>query len=291
MRISFCSIAATPYRCLAWAGHSAHHCWNVELLDRATSGHIRDAICVARQPERQDQQKTVSIFGNCFDCWLMRPESLKNRFFVPILPFFFSNKNSVSQVLCYLFNPMVVLYIALVILTRWSLGDLSFYPLLKRSLSGAMDALTFSIVDSAVSVVQPSWAVAIRTRFFIFPLVPIDHRNPIIFSHFQIYGNWLYPLVTLIFYPIWTEFFGALCIRNHALDVPLPEKKSKLKLNWSAARNRILLAKIQNVDCKCHFLIKRTKCWIKIADRSTSPARKSVCVSISKCVFHQHFHS
>lgn len=107
-------------------------------------------------PNAKTNKKRYSFSAIFLNDFPIRPGSLKKWFFSLQFSPFFSHKYSVSQVLCYLFNPMVVLYIALVILTRWSLGDLSFYPLLKRSLSGAMDALTFSIVDSAVSVAQPS---------------------------------------------------------------------------------------------------------------------------------------
>lgn len=71
--------------------------------------------------------------------------------FLQISSLSLSHTHSATRIACNIFNPMVILYVILIVLTKWSFSDLSIYPLLKRSLSGAMEALTFSIVDSAVS--------------------------------------------------------------------------------------------------------------------------------------------
>lgn len=141
-----------------------------------------------------------------------------------------------TQVLSYLFNPITLLFIALIILTRWTIGELPIYPLLQRSLTAAMDALTYSIIDSAVS-----------SRNFLhsgdwwnkLPMITTT-----MFNWFQIYGNWLYPLISLIFYPIWMQFFGILCIRE---DIQ-PKKETKIKLNWSHIF----------VHYKCHFKLSNS---------------------------------
>lgn len=70
-----------------------------------------------------------------------------------------------------------------------------------RALFASMDALTFSIVDSIVSFlfIQPNFDVL----NFVLVLA-------------QIYGNWLYPLVALIFFPIWITFSSLPRIRPRA---------------------------------------------------------------------------
>lgn len=48
-------------------------------------------------------------------------------------------------------NPLMVMYLIVLILTWWSFGEMSILALAQRALYASMDALTFSIVDSIVS--------------------------------------------------------------------------------------------------------------------------------------------
>lgn len=56
-----------------------------------------------------------------------------------------------SQMLCIVANPLMIVYVIVLTLTWLSFGELSILMMLKRALVASMDALTFSIVDSIVS--------------------------------------------------------------------------------------------------------------------------------------------
>lgn len=55
-----------------------------------------------------------------------------------------------SQLLCFIINPLMVVYLTVLALSWWSFGDLSNLALAQKALVASMDALTFSIVDSIV---------------------------------------------------------------------------------------------------------------------------------------------
>lgn len=57
-----------------------------------------------------------------------------------------------TQLMCFLLSPLMVVYWIVLALTWWSFGELSVLALIKRALFASMDALTFSIVDSIVSI-------------------------------------------------------------------------------------------------------------------------------------------
>lgn len=56
----------------------------------------------------------------------------------------------ISQLLCFIMNPLMIVYLIVFALTWSSFGELSLLALSKRALYASMDALTFSIVDSIV---------------------------------------------------------------------------------------------------------------------------------------------
>lgn len=57
-----------------------------------------------------------------------------------------------SQLLCIILNPLMVVYMIVMALTWVSFEELSIVALAKRALFASMDALTFAIVDSIVSL-------------------------------------------------------------------------------------------------------------------------------------------
>uniref|UniRef100_A0A182MBD4 GPI-anchor transamidase component GPAA1 n=1 Tax=Anopheles culicifacies TaxID=139723 RepID=A0A182MBD4_9DIPT len=72
-----------------------------------------------------------------------------------------------SKLGCLLINPFVILYCVVIGLTWHLFPELAFKPLLNKAHTAAMDAITYSVVDS------------------------------------MIYGNWLFDMVALIFVPCW----------------------------------------------------------------------------------------
>lgn len=108
----------------------------------------------------------------------------------------------------------MVIYFTVFAFTWWSFGELSIIPLAQRALTASMDAVTFSIVDSIVRDSQEKK-----------PLKFILKKCSVLFFLLQIYGNWLYPLVSLIFFPLWITYFSVLCIRDRSIET------SKLKTN------------------------------------------------------------
>jgi len=100
-----------------------------------------------------------------------------------VVPFgIFINPNSnrfglrCMQLLSLLINPLTVSYLSVLGLTWWSFSELSVLAILSRALTATMDAVTFAIVDSII------------------------------------YGNWMYPVIATVFFPIWIMFFNVLCI-------------------------------------------------------------------------------
>lgn len=116
-----------------------------------------------------------------------------------------------SQLICFIMNPLMVVYWIVLALTWLSFGEINFLALTQRALFASMDALTFSIVDSIVSL--PFNENQYEMFFF---------NNQ--FNQ-QIYNNWLFPLVSLIFFPIWITFFGILSNFNQTFH------QTKEKLN------------------------------------------------------------
>lgn len=104
-----------------------------------------------------------------------------------------------KQLICLLYNPVVVIYLLVLGITWSQFPELSFLAITHRALTASMEAITFSIVDSIVS------------RTSKYSSKAFAHSK---FSYLQIYGNWLYPLIATIFLPIWITFFGVLCIRS-----------------------------------------------------------------------------
>lgn len=95
-----------------------------------------------------------------------------------------------SRLLCILLNPLVLAYIAVLVVTAQSFPELAVDMLVKRALAATMDAITFSVVDSIVSIDFISYLKKILIQFL-----------------FQIYGNWIFILVTVIFLPVWISFW------------------------------------------------------------------------------------
>uniref|UniRef100_A0A2M4BHL8 GPI-anchor transamidase component GPAA1 n=1 Tax=Anopheles marajoara TaxID=58244 RepID=A0A2M4BHL8_9DIPT len=88
-------------------------------------------------------------------------------FIILLRPTISSRSRLVSWFCCLLLHPMNVMYFVLVGFTWYLFPELALKPLLSKALAAAMDALTYSVVDS------------------------------------MIYGNWLFDLVSLIFIPSW----------------------------------------------------------------------------------------
>lgn len=113
-----------------------------------------------------------------------------------------------NQFLCLLYNPVVVVYVLVLAMTWSQFPELSFFAITHRALSATMDAVTFAVVDSIVSLIR----------------IVGDSRSNF-YSIWQIYGNWMYPLVSIIFLPIWISFFSVLCIRPADIEL-----RSNIKL-------------------------------------------------------------
>ncbi|XP_062716077.1 glycosylphosphatidylinositol anchor attachment 1 protein [Aedes albopictus] len=73
-----------------------------------------------------------------------------------------------SRLLCIVIHPLVVVYLVLFCVTCSLFPELTIKDQLKKAITGTMDGITYSVVDS------------------------------------MIYGNWLFDLVALVFVPSWT---------------------------------------------------------------------------------------
>ncbi|XP_031625830.1 glycosylphosphatidylinositol anchor attachment 1 protein [Contarinia nasturtii] len=109
---------------------------------------------------------------------------LLSAFFVPFALFINPKsgllRRRLSQFMCLFMNPLMAVYLIVFMLTWWSFGELSIIALAKRAFTATLDAITFSIVDSII------------------------------------YSNWLYPLVSLILFPIWITYFGIVSIKQQS---------------------------------------------------------------------------
>lgn len=60
----------------------------------------------------------------------------------------------------------------------------------------------------------------------------------------KIYGNWLYPVIATVFFPIWIMFFNVLCIPSQP-----DQEESNEKDELNEARKRSNLDKLEeNVE-------------------------------------------
>lgn len=134
-----------------------------------------------------------------------------------------------------LINPLTVAYLIVLSLTWWSFSELSILSVLSRALTATMDAVTFAIVDSIVSTSPKTCSLC-----FIFT------DNDFV-SSLQIYGNWLYPVITTVFFPIWIMFFNVLCIPSQPDQDEISEGDN---INEMMQRKKIDFDKFEENDMK-----------------------------------------
>uniref|UniRef100_U5EPK2 GPI-anchor transamidase component GPAA1 n=1 Tax=Corethrella appendiculata TaxID=1370023 RepID=U5EPK2_9DIPT len=100
-------------------------------------------------------------------------------------------QKQLSRLNCLLFHPLCVVYCIVIALTAYSFHELSAENILKKAVKATMDAITYSVVDS------------------------------------MIYGNWMFNLISIIFFPVWILFW-ILLFPKTIVD----KKVAKLKINW-----------------------------------------------------------
>ena len=85
---------------------------------------------------------------------------------------------------------MVVVYLVLFCVTCSLFPELTIKDQLKKAITGTMDGITYSVVDSMVRAI-----LSISTSI---------QNCHVSVAQIQIYGNWLFDLVALVFVPSWT---------------------------------------------------------------------------------------
>lgn len=93
-----------------------------------------------------------------------------------------------SRMFCILIHPLVVVYLVLFCVTCSLFPELALKDQLKKAITGTMDGITYSVVDS------------------------------------MIYGNWLFDLVALVFVPSWTMLW---CLMFVAKQPSIEERSPK----------------------------------------------------------------
>lgn len=78
-------------------------------------------------------------------------------------------------------------------------------------MSATMNAITFSVVDSMVRVI----------------IVTPQHYPNFYRFYFQIYGNWIFDLVSVIFVPVWIIFWTSLTCRRQDDVVVITKEKEQ----------------------------------------------------------------
>lgn len=107
---------------------------------------------------------------------------------------------SITKILCFFYHPLLEATAIVLAYTAYTFSELSYDMIVRRALSATMDAITFSIVDSIVSHLE-------NVTKFRFSIINI------IMFYLQIYGNWIFDLVSVIFCPVWIMFWTVVCFK------------------------------------------------------------------------------
>lgn len=113
-----------------------------------------------------------------------------------------------------LLNPLVVVYVIVLIMSFYEFPELTLQQLFPRALTAAMDAATFALIDSVVSLLS------------LFQSDLLSHSLSV-FLLFQIYGNWLYFAICTIFLPQWIICWTLAVSKQRRLGAaPQPKLKT-----------------------------------------------------------------
>uniref|UniRef100_A0A336MQS1 CSON005394 protein n=1 Tax=Culicoides sonorensis TaxID=179676 RepID=A0A336MQS1_CULSO len=108
----------------------------------------------------------------------------------PILMTKTTLRNILSRALYLIIHPLFLVYLTVATLTLFQFSELNILSILHRAYTATLDGITYSVVDSVI------------------------------------YGNFIFALITLIFFPTWTMLFTTLSI-DHKLDLNEKTKKEK----------------------------------------------------------------
>lgn len=122
---------------------------------------------------------------------------------VPSVRFF-----NVAPVVAVLLNPLALIYVIVFAVTLYNFQELSFFAIASRALSATAEAITFSVTDSMVN----NNCILLPTIFAYL-------------IYFQIYGNWMFDVVIVVFLPIWTCLW-TVALSLHRSESP-PDNKFK----------------------------------------------------------------